>query len=108
MHGLSALAVAQRRQEIGIRKVLGATVGSIVRTLSSDLTVLLLVACVLAAPLAYVLLDAWLQHYVARVSLGGWSALGIGGGVLVFVLATVAMQTVQTASIDPATTLRSE
>jgi putative ABC transport system permease protein len=106
--GLSALAVAQRRREIGIRRVLGATVSSIVRTLSSDLAVLLLVACVVAAPLAYVLLDAWLQTYVVRVSLEGWSALGIGGSVLVFVLATVAMQAVQAASIDPAATLRSE
>jgi ABC-type antimicrobial peptide transport system permease subunit len=100
--------VAQRRREIGIRRVLGATVSSIVRTLSSDLAVLLLVACVVAAPLAYVLLDAWLQTYVVRVSLEGWSALGIGGSVFVFVLATVAMQAVQAASIDPAATLRSE
>lgn len=106
--GLAMLAVAQRRREIGIRKTLGATVGSIVRTLSSDLAVLLGVACVLAAPLAYVLLDAWLQNYAVRVSLGIWSALGILGSGLIFVLATAAVQAVQTASVNPATTLRSE
>mgnify|MGYP006272031055 CR=1 FL=1 len=106
--GLSALTVSRRRREIGIRKVLGATIGSIIRTLSSNLALLLVVACGLAAPLAYVLLDAWLQHYAVRTSLGLWTALGIGGGGLLLVLATVALQTVQTARIDPASVVGKE
>ncbi len=106
--GLTALAVTHRTKEIGIRKVLGASVSQVVVLLSSEFVKLLLVANILAWPLAYVAMDRWLQGFVYRFDLGLGTFALTGAAVLVMVLLAVGAQTIKAALANPVRTLRYE
>jgi putative ABC transport system permease protein len=106
--GLAAHNAQQRRQEIGIRKALGATVPQIVRLLSMDLLKLVGLAFVVGAPLAYWGLQRWLQDFAYQTDIGVGLLLAIGAGAALVAVLTVGGQATRAARIDPAQTLRSE
>ncbi len=106
--GLSAFTVQQRTKEIGIRKVLGASVGSVVVLLSRDFTKLIVVAIALAVPLAYFVMDAWLSSYASRIQIGAGIFVLAGGLTLLVAWLTVSWQSVKAAVADPVDSLKNE
>lgn len=108
LFGLATLAVRRRTKEVGIRKALGASAASIVRLLSIDFLKLVLLAFVLAAPLAYWAAEQWLQSFAYRVEVGAAVFGAAGGLTLAVALLAVGGQTLRAARLDPATTLRDE
>ena len=108
LFGLVALAVVRRTKEIGIRKVLGATTGSVLLLMSREFGWLVVVANAIAWPVAYFVLNRWLAFYAYRIDIGlGWFVLA-GVGVLVVALATVSSQTWVAARANPVDALRYE
>ena len=108
LYGLASYIAETRTKEIGIRKVLGATVGSIVRLLSWQFTRLALVANVIAWPAAYLFLDDWLEGFAYRAEIG-WLPF-ITGGVVALALAAGAtsLRALKAARLSPALSLRTE
>jgi putative ABC transport system permease protein len=108
LFGLAVLSAERRVKEIGIRKVLGASVASVVRILSRDFLLLVLLALVLAIPGAWMAAHRWLENYPYRIRLG-WE-LFAGPGLLVVLIAvmTVSAQAVKAAMANPARSLRAE
>ena len=108
LFGLVALAAVRRTKEIGIRKVLGATTGSVLLLMSREFGWLVVAANVIAWPVAYFVLNRWLAFYAYRIDMGlGWFVLA-GVGVLAVALATVSSQTWLAARTNPADALRYE
>lgn len=105
---LAAFSIHQRLKEISVRKVLGASVASIVVLVSRRFLVLVGVALVLAAPAAYIVLDNWLSDFATRISLGPSLFLVTGAGIVLLAILTVGSQAARAARVDPAQTLRSE
>jgi len=108
LYGLIAYTVVQKTKEIGIRKVLGATPGSIAAMLTTDFLQLVLVACFIAMPAAWYIMQSWLQGFAYRVNLTWWMFGGASLLVLLIALSTVGMQSVKAALINPAKSLKSE
>ena len=106
--GLAAYAAKQREKEIGIRKTLGATATNIVALLSKEFLLLVGIACVIAAPVAYVGMERWLRDFAYRVDVSPW--LFVGASVLAALIAflTISYQAFRAARTDPAQTLRDE
>ena len=108
LFGLVALATVRRTKEIGIRKVLGATTSSVLLLMSREFGWLVVVANVIAWPVAYFVLNRWLAFYAYRIDIGlGWFVVA-GVGVLAVALATVSSQTWLAARANPADALRYE
>src|SRR6202012_5782545 len=108
LFGLAAYAAEQRTREIGIRKVLGASVGGIVSLLSRDFLRLVVVSAVLAFPLAWWAMHHWLQDFAYRITIG-WEIFVLAGGIaLGIALVTVSFQAVKAALANPVKSLRSE
>ncbi len=108
LFGLATHAAAQRIKEIGIRKVLGATTSSIVTMLSKDFVLLVLVAAVIAAPLAWVLMSQWLDNFVFRINITWWVFVLAGVIAVGIAFLTVGYQGVRAALANPVKSLRSE
>ena len=108
LFGLAAFTAEQRTKEIGVRKVLGASAASIVALLSKEFTRLVLLAFLLAAPVAYLAAEQWLEDFAYRVPLGPGVFLLSGGAVFVTALLTVSYQAVRAALVDPVKSLRYE
>ena len=109
--GLFALAtyMAENRiKEIGVRKVLGASVLSITTLLSKDFLALVLVALVIATPIAWWAMHAWLQDYTYRISIQWWVFILAGAGAILIALATVSYNSIKAAMSNPTKSLRSE
>lgn len=106
--GLVSISVVQRRREIGVRKVLGASVASVVGLFARDFGVLALVGAALAIPLTYVLAERWLEDFAYRVDLGWLPFVAAAGLTVGLTLALVAAQAVRAASADPVQSLRHE
>lgn len=108
LFGLAAYMAEQRTKEIGIRKVLGASVSGLWLMLSKDFIVLVVISCLIASPVAYVLLDHWLNQYTYRVGIG-LGVFGIAcGSALLITLATISFQAIKAAIANPTRSLRSE
>jgi putative ABC transport system permease protein len=106
--GLSALVVANRTKEIGIRKVLGASVSTIISLISKDFLRLVLVAFLISTPVTWWLMNNWLQNYVYRINIEWW-VFGISCLAIICVaLLTVCFQAIKAAISNPVKSLRSE
>ncbi|MBL0741220.1 ABC transporter permease [Chryseolinea lacunae] len=108
LFGLAAFTAEQRTKEIGIRKVLGATISNVVVLLSTDFTRLILLAFVFAAPLGWWFMNQWLADYDYRISISWWIIAGSGVLTLLLALVTVIFQAVKAAKANPVKSLRSE
>ena len=104
LFGLAAFTAEQRTKEIGVRKVLGASVGSVVLLLSNEFARLVLIANVIAWPIAYFAVGDWLQHFAYRVNVTWW-VFGFAGMIA---LGTVSYQALRAAVADPIDALRYE
>jgi putative ABC transport system permease protein len=108
MFGLISLFAKQRVKEIGIRKVLGASVEGIVQLLSKDFLMLVGIAIIIASPLAWYIMDKWLQDFAYRIDIRWWMFL-VAGLVSVFIaLATISFQAVRAALANPVKSLKTE
>ncbi|MBC3789077.1 ABC transporter permease [Spirosoma utsteinense] len=108
LFGLASFTTAQRTKEIGVRKVLGASVGSIVQLLYQEFAVLILVAFVIATPLSWYAVTRWLQGYAFRTDLPWWLFVIPFLLVLLIALLTVSFQSVKAALMNPVKSLRSD
>jgi len=97
-----------RVKEIGVRKVLGASVISITRLLSKDFVTLVLIAFIIAAPLAYWAMHTWLQSYPYHVTIQWWVIALSGIVAIVIALITVSSQAIKAAIVNPVKSLRTE
>ena len=108
LFGLAMFTAEQRTKEIGIRKVLGASVGNLWSLLSKDFVYLVGIAFVIATPIAYYFLSGWLQKYAYRTEMSWWIFGLAGAGALVITLLTVSFQSIKAALMNPVKSLRSE
>lgn len=108
LFGLAAFTSEQRGKEIGIRKVLGASVSGIVALLSKDFVYLVLIALVLASPLAWWLMNKWLQNFAYRAELQWWMFATAGIIAVAIAFFTISFQAVKAAVVNPVKRLRSE
>jgi putative ABC transport system permease protein len=108
LFGLASFVAEQRTKEIGIRKVVGASVFSLWKMLSRDFVILIVIACIIAIPVAYYFMNNWLQHYQYRTDISWWVFAITAVGSLVVTLITVSYQAINAALMNPVKSLRSE
>ncbi|MDP4284793.1 MAG: ABC transporter permease [Bacteroidota bacterium] len=108
LFGLSVLSAEKRTKEIGIRKILGASVQQIVRTLSTDFIKLVVLALIIAIPLVYIAANKWLQNYPYRIEMSWWFFASAGILVMLIALFTVSFQSIKAAVANPVKSLRTE
>jgi putative ABC transport system permease protein len=108
LFGLASFTAQQRMKEIGVRKVLGASVANLWTLLSKEFVVLVIISCVLAAPISYYFLDSWLQSYNYHTEISWWIFVASAAGALIITLLTVSFQAIRAALMDPVKSLRSE
>ncbi|MBS1529173.1 MAG: ABC transporter permease [Bacteroidetes bacterium] len=108
LFGLTTFIAEIRIKEIGIRKVLGASVSVISVTLSKDFIKLILMAIVLASPVAWYFANRWLQNYAYKITLNWWLFVLSGLGAVMIAILTISYQTIKAASANPVKSLRSE
>jgi ABC-type antimicrobial peptide transport system permease subunit len=106
--GLAMFTAEQRTKEIGIRKVLGAGVFSLLTLLSGEFLLLVLIALVIATPLAWWAMYTWLQDYAYQIHIEWWFFALAGAAAILIALLTVSFQAVRAASANPVKSLRSE
>ena len=108
LFGLAAFAAERRTKEIGIRKVLGASVAGITGLLATDFLKLVLIAIVLASPLAWWAMNQWLQDFAYRIDIEWWMFVAAGAVAVAIAFLTVSFQSVRAALANPVKSLRSE
>jgi putative ABC transport system permease protein len=108
LFALAAFMAEQRSKEIGIRKVLGATIGNITAMLSMNFVKLVFIAIVIATPIAYYAMTQWLQDFTYRVQLSWWMFALAGGAAIMIALATVSYQSIKAALMNPVKSLKAE
>jgi len=106
--GLSLFATAQRTKEIGVRKVLGASVTNIVVLLSKDFIRLVIIAFVIASPVAWYVMHNWLRDFAYRINISWWVFLAAGLLAVIIALGTISFQAIRVAIANPVKSLRTE
>ena len=108
LFGLMSFMALKKTKEIGIRKVLGANVTQIVALFSKEFVALIAIAFCIAAPMAYYMIDGWLQNFVYRIQLSPWMFISGGMLALIIAMATVSYQSVKAALANPVDSLKNE
>jgi putative ABC transport system permease protein len=108
LFGLASFVAEQRTKEIGIRKVLGASVVNLWQLLSREFLVLVIVSCIISGPVAWYFMSDWLQRYTYRTEISWWIFAAAGAGALVITLLTVSFQAIKAALLNPVKSLRSD
>ncbi|MBK7428908.1 MAG: FtsX-like permease family protein [Saprospiraceae bacterium] len=108
LFGLAAFTSEQRRKEIGIRKVLGASVGGLVQLLSIDFVRLVFIAILISVPLSWWLMNSWLENYAYKIELSWWYFAFAGLITLLIAIQTVSLQAIRAAISNPVKSLRTE
>ncbi|MGB4843744.1 MAG: ABC transporter permease [Ferruginibacter sp.] len=108
LFGLVTYTAGQRTKEIGVRKVLGASVTQVTQMLSKEFLKLVLIACIIAFPLAWWVMNSWLQGFAYRVNISGWVFLIAAASALIIALLTVSFQAIKAALANPVKSLRTE
>ena len=108
LFGLSAFAISQRVKEIGVRKVLGANVSTIVALLSKDFLKLVLIAAIIAFPIAWYAMSRWLQDFAYRTNIQWWVFILAGIIAACIALFTISFQAIKAALANPVKSLRTE
>ena len=108
LFGLVTYTAEQRRKEIGVRKVLGASVTQVTQMLSKDFLKLVCIACVIAFPLSYWAMSKWLQSFAYRVSISWWVFVAAALAAIIIALLTVSFQAIKAALANPVKSLRTE
>jgi putative ABC transport system permease protein len=108
LFALVSYSVKSRTKEIGIRKVLGASVSGIVTMLSREFIVLIVIACLIATPLSYYFMQQWLESFVYRTTLGAEIFLASGAIALLMAIVTISIKSVRSALANPVNSLRNE
>jgi putative ABC transport system permease protein len=106
--GLASFTAEQRTKEIGIRKVLGASVLNLWQMLSRDFVVLVIISCLIAVPLSWYFLSKWLLKYQYHTEIGWWIFVAAAAGALMITLITVSYQSIKAALANPVNSLKSE
>jgi putative ABC transport system permease protein len=108
LFGLAAYMAEQRTKEIGIRKVLGASISQVWLLLTKDFIVLVVVSCLIASPIAFYFLQSWLQNYYYRIAIGPGVFIISAIMAIVLTVATISFQAIKTALMNPVKSLRTE
>ncbi|MEO7211501.1 ABC transporter permease [Mucilaginibacter sp.] len=108
LYGLASFMAVQRIKEVGIRKVMGATAGSIVYLFSKEFIILIAIAFAIATPIAWYYMYQWLQDYVYRINISWWLFAAGGLVAIIIALATISFQAIKAALANPVKSLRSE
>jgi putative ABC transport system permease protein len=108
LFGLAAYAAEQRTKEIGIRKVLGASISSITGMLSKDFIKLVCIAILISSPLAWYGMNKWLQGFAYRVDFNWWFFAAAGGIAIFIAFITVSFQSIKAALMNPVNSLKAE
>lgn len=108
LFGLTSFVAEQRKKEIGVRKVLGASVFNVWNLLSKDFVKLVIISFIISVPLSYYFMHGWLQNYNYRTQLSWWIFLAAGIGSLIITLLVVSMQAIKAAIANPVKSLRTE
>jgi putative ABC transport system permease protein len=106
--GLAMFTISQRTKEIGVRKVLGATVAHVVTLLSKELIFLVILSFVIVCPIAWLSIHLWMQQFADRTEVSWWIFAISGTGILLTALLTLSCQTIKAAVVNPVKSLRSE
>jgi putative ABC transport system permease protein len=106
--GLSLFATTQRTKEIGVRKVLGASVSNIVILLSKDFIKLVLIAFLIASPVAWFIMNNWLSDFAYRINISAWIFISAGLLAMIIALVTISFQAIKAAITNPVKSLRTE
>jgi putative ABC transport system permease protein len=108
LFGMASFMAEQRFKEIGVRKVLGATIFNLWRLMTKDFVTLVIIALFIAVPVAYYFMHGWLQHYTYRTGLSWWIFAVTAAGAIIITLLTVSYQSIKAALANPVKSLRSE
>jgi putative ABC transport system permease protein len=108
LYGLASFMAVQRIKEVGIRKVLGASTGSIVYLFSKEFIILIAIAFAIATPIAWYYMHQWLQAYAYRIDISWWLFASGGLAAIIIALATISFQAIKAAIANPVKSLRSE
>ncbi len=108
LFGLTSFVAEQRKKEIGVRKVLGASVFNVWNLLSKEFIALVIISFLISVPLSYYFMHKWLQNYTYRTTLSWWIFIAAGVGALMITLITVSFQSIKAAIANPVKSLRTE
>jgi putative ABC transport system permease protein len=108
LFGLVSLSAEQRTKEIGIRKVLGASISSVVKLLSKEFLILVCISNIVSWPIAYYFMNKWLEDFAYRIEIRWWMFALAGGIALLIALATVSFQAIKAATANTVESLRYE
>jgi len=108
LFGMASFMAEQRTKEVGVRKVMGASIFDLWRLLSTEFVIMVAISLIIAFPLAYYAMDTWLQHYQYRVGLALWIFAAAALGALLITLLTVSFQAIKAAMANPIRSLRTE
>jgi putative ABC transport system permease protein len=108
LFGLATFTAEQRRKEIGVRKVLGASIASIIALISTGFLKLVLIAILIASPITWYITDQWLQHFAYRIDVEWWVFALAGLASTGIAIITISFQSIKAATVNPVKSLKSE